>query len=127
MHVRSLLLILLALLLPLRTALAAAQPCAGAWQAAAMVAAAPAAQPAAGDDVTHHGCHGHDDPSGLASTDTPDAGCHACAGTCCLTPLATAPPQVGGQAQVQRACYPALAVPGASFQSGGPDRPPRRC
>jgi len=110
---RIVILILLAFLLPVRGAFAAA--CPGGGQSGTAVLGVE--QAVAG----MHADHGmHDEQA----TGHPPA-CEGCAGTCCMTPLAFAPPSVQATVLTTSVLFPVLAVPIPDFYSGGQDRPPR--
>jgi hypothetical protein len=138
-HLRTFLLVLLTVLLPIRGGLAAAMLCPG--DAAALHAAADGSQaapsPHAGHgmdapDVAHHAAH-HAATQGDAPGDAPDCAtpaghataCQFCAGGCCVTPLACAPPTVAGTGLGTAAVFPALTVRVTARVPDGQDRPPR--
>lgn len=141
---RAFIVILLAVLLPIRGAVAAAMLCPGGSAANSIVVA--------GDDGAHalhaaalappcHGAgHGHShsgSPGGehAAAADLPadpaaDAhatACPFCAGGCCVTPLAFAPPAVERSPLSHTAVFPPLTARVTAHCPDGQDRPPQRC
>lgn len=110
------LLLFIAVLLPLRGAVAAAMLCG--------LPVSPAQHaPAAGHEAhhaTHHGS-GHHEPKASPVADK----CNLCAASCCLTPLASAPPVVAAPLEVGTVLFPEVDAPPASFLSDGQERPPR--
>ncbi len=139
-HLRLLLLVLLAVLLPIRGAVAAAMLCPG---TAATLHAADAGPPVvhghqhAGQDMAaqpaaHHAAHHaatHGEAHGAAPDSATPAGhaaaCQVCAGGCCVTPLAFAPPTVAGTGLGTAAVFPPLTVRISAHVPDGQDRPPR--
>lgn len=139
-HLRSVLLVLLAVLLPIRGTVAAAMPCPG--QAAALhhltqlvqVGQGPQHGPAGDDLHSGHGRHTHpaaapDAAQGSASDPPSAAGhtstCQFCAGGCCVAPLAFAPPSVHSPRLTASAVFPALVTRIPAGWPDGQDRPPR--
>jgi hypothetical protein len=130
-YLRTLILVLLTVLLPIRGAVAAAMLCPG--EASTMGAAATAGH---GDHDMHadldmevHHAATHDHSHGAASDESPSGGhataCQFCAGGCCVTPLAFAPPAVESPRLAASAAFPALTARVTAFYPDGQDRPPR--
>ena len=130
-YLRTLILVLLTVLLPVRGAVAAAMLCPG--ESSTISTAATAGH-------GHHDMHGdhdmevhhaavHDHSHGAASDESPSGGhataCHFCAGGCCVTPLAFAPPSVESPCIAASAAFPALTTRVTAFYPDGQDRPPR--
>ena len=137
-HVRTVLLILLAVLLPIRGAVAAAMLCPGAQTGSRVAATVSghhdtvASQPTEAQASAAHGHgHGHDHGHGHASNDSSSdsdahvTSCQTCAGGCCVTPLAFAPPSVASPPSNPLATFPELAAKVTAHCPDGQDRPPR--
>ena len=149
--IRLWLLLLLAVLLPFRGALAAAMPCMSAGEGghgmAQMMGAH--AQPENGHGHDHGNDHhrGHDQGHGQvhgAGPHVPDAAdaqhvghasahhdpsapdqCSACSACCASPSLPSAPMGIDEPAVLAAVSFPAFSAPEPSFQSDGPERPPR--
>ncbi|OGA99553.1 MAG: hypothetical protein A3E25_12655 [Burkholderiales bacterium RIFCSPHIGHO2_12_FULL_69_20] len=136
-NLRALLLVLLAFLLPVRGAMAAAMLCPGAGAQGVAVVAPEAVEPghmkahaadglpASHAAMNHHASNADRSGEAAANPGEHQPGCQACANSCCVTPLAFAPPLVIAPHPITSVAFPALSVPVPAFQSGGQDRPPR--
>lgn len=129
--VRALFVIFLALLIPIRGAVAGAMlcPAGGALAAASSHMQHPAAHDGATalhhDDGAHHD-HAHHEQAQPSPTHTShDTGCNLCASFCSMTPMPSAAPTIEPSTLSTTLSFPSLQAPAPSFQSGGPDRPPR--
>lgn len=128
--VRALFVIFLALLIPLRGAVAGAMLCPAGGAPA--TAASHAQHPATHDDAaaSHHGTahheHAHHDQARPVATHAShDGGCNLCTAFCSMTPMPSAAPTIEPSTLSATLSFPPLQAPAPSFQSGGPDRPPR--
>ncbi len=130
-YFRTFILVLLTVLLPIRGAVAAAMLCPGGMETST---AAPAAGHGhhdmhAGQDIDAHESatheHSHAYASDDSSSDTHAGACQFCAGGCCVTPLAFAPPSVEGPLVTTSTAFPALAARVSAYYPDGQDRPPR--
>lgn len=73
--------------------------------------------------VTQHGNdHEHNDNHAGSTS----GGCQLCASVCSMTPMLGSLPTWQPPAATPSADFPPLRVPAPSFQSDGPERPPRR-
>lgn len=130
---RVLLLVLLSAMLPIRGVMAAALLCPPHAGAVGDAHTLPVAgESADGDAVapTHDGSesphhdggaspsHHHESASG---TDT----CNLCSACCSVPPLPSTAPAVPLPHDTARAVFPSFAAPAPTFQSEGPERPPR--
>jgi hypothetical protein len=130
-HLRTFILVLLAVLLPIRGAVAAAMQCPG--EASTISTAASAGHGRhdmhADHDMEVHQVAPHDHSHETASDESPSPGhataCQFCAGGCCVTPLAFAPPSVASPCLAASAVFPALTARVTAFYPDGQDRPPR--
>jgi hypothetical protein len=130
-YFRSFIVVLLTVLLPIRGAVAAAMLCPGEVSmigAAATVGHGGHDMHADHDMEVHHAAppdHSH----GPASAESPAGGhataCQFCAGGCCVTPLAFAPPSVESPCVAASAVFPTLTARVTAFYPDGQDRPPR--
>lgn len=116
---RVLFVIFLALLIPVRGAVAGAMLCPTGGTAAHHATAE--------DDMADmHRAHAH---HGQSETPAPhathDTGCNLCATFCSMTPMPSTAPTIEPSMLSATLSFPALHAPAPSFQSGGPDRPPR--
>ena len=129
--VRALFVIFLALLLPLRGAVAGAMLCpAGGASAAASshmqhLAAHDDATAMHHDDGAHHDHAHHEQAQPTSTSSSHDTGCNLCIAFCSMTPMPSAAPTIEPSTLSTTLSFPALQAPAPSFQSGGPDRPPR--
>ncbi|MEK8029744.1 hypothetical protein AACH06_02830 [Ideonella sp. DXS29W] len=149
--VRVLLLVMLAAMLPLRGVMAAAMMCSphgGADVVAHHMPAAGGASPAHGEAHTeadaHDHAHQHDDAGrgagaqpehhheggsasplhhhdGAPGTDS----CNLCSACCSVPPVPSAAPVVPLPREPAAAVFPTVQAPAPTFQSEGPERPPR--
>ena len=118
-RLRIILLVVLALLLPVRGAIGAAMLCPQGGHSA------PTAQGASQDaHAMHHGGHAH--AHAVPNSDAHSVSCSVCAAFCSMTPMPSdvltlqeRPPLASP------VVFPALLVPAPTFQSDGPERPPR--
>lgn len=126
-------LMLLAVMLPVRGVMAAAMLCPPQAGAAGDARAMPMFDDGAGGDPVqtahdHGGAH-HDAGSassghhhdGTAGTDT----CNLCSACCSVPPLPSAAPVVPLPHDTAATVFPSFAAPAPTFQSEGPERPPR--
>jgi hypothetical protein len=134
-YLRTFILVLLTVLLPIRGAVAAAMLCPG--EKTMLSAFAAAGHPEhemhvgpgmeAHHSATHEHSHGH--PHEDASDESPSGGhtsaCQFCAGGCCVTPLAFAPPSVQSPRVTASAAFPELTARVSAYHPDGQDRPPR--
>jgi len=72
----------------------------------------------------HEGMH-HDAAPPSPASHAHDGGCDLCASFCSMTPLPSSAPTVEPSMLAATVSFPALRAPAPSFQSDGPDRPPR--
>jgi hypothetical protein len=128
--VRALFVIFLALLLPLRGAVAGAMLCPAGGASA--VVSSHMQHAAAHDDATavhHDGAHHdhahHEQAQPTSTSSSHDTGCNLCIAFCSMTPMPSAAPTIEPSTLSTTLSFPALQAPAPSFQSGGPDRPPR--
>jgi hypothetical protein len=138
-HLRTFILVLLAVLLPIRGAVAATMLCpqgqgagmasmgAAQWHGNlhaghGMHAAHPASHHHAGADVAND--VPNDPPNGASSGGHP-ANCHFCAGGGCLAYIAATLPPLGQPGPSPSVVFPALRASVPDFPSDGQDRPPR--
>jgi len=112
---RVCLLVVLAVLVPVRGAMGAAMPCMPAGLEM------PAEVQMQVHDGAHHPCH--DEASSEASQQTQS--CERCAAFCSLTPLLQSVPALAEPQGLGTMAFPDLNAPSPSFESGGPERPPR--
>lgn len=130
-YFRTFILVLLAVLLPIRGAVAAAMLCPGGAQTSSAVVmaehghhdmnAGPYRDPH--ETATHAHHHGH--ASADSSSDKHASACQFCAGGCCVTPLAFAPPSVESPLVTTLAAFPAFTARVSAHGPDGQDRPPR--
>jgi hypothetical protein len=130
-YFRTFMLVLLTVLLPIRGAVAAAMLCPGKASTVSTLAV--------GGHTEHEMHAGHGMEAHLSAThehshsDAPDessAGAHStacqfCAGGCCVTPLAFAPPCVQSPRVTASAAFPELTARVSAYHPDGQDRPPR--
>lgn len=130
-YLRTFILVLLTVLLPIRGAVAAAMLCPGGAETSSAVPDAGHGHHDmhAGQDVDAHGSamhdHSHAHGSDVSSSDTHAGACQFCAGGCCVTPLAFAPPSVESPLVTTSAAFPAITAPVSVHYPDGQDRPPR--
>lgn len=148
---RLCLLVLLAVLLPVRGAMAAAMPCANAGQGSHGMPHATVAHPAGhghgaearaagaghADQATlhapaHHGSADHASAHHDAADHDAaphDPGhqdrCSVCSACCASPSLPSTPLGIRAPTAWMSVPFPAFSAPAPSFQSGGPERPPR--
>jgi hypothetical protein len=128
---RTFILVLLTVLLPVRGALAAAMLCPGETTTIGTAATAGHVEHDMHADhaVDMHHATPHDHSHGAGSDESSPGGhataCQFCAGGCCVTPLAFAPPSVKIPRLAASAVYPALTARVTAFYPDGQDRPPR--
>ena len=109
-RLRIILLVVLALLLPMRGAIGAAMLC----------------PQGAGHDAhaMHHGGHAHTED--VPHADAHSVSCNVCAAFCSMTPMPSDVLTLQEQPPLASpVVFPALLVPAPTFQSDGPERPPR--
>jgi hypothetical protein len=129
--VRILFVIFLALLIPIRGAVAGAMlcPAGGAPAAASSHMQHPAAHDGAmalhHDDSAHHDHAHHDQAQQSPPHTSHNTGCNLCTAFCSMTPMPSAAPTIEPSTLSATLSFPSLQAPAPSFQSGGPDRPPR--
>jgi hypothetical protein len=121
---RALLLIFLALLMPVRAAVAGAMLC-----PTGGTSVSHPQHPQMYDDSTaghahHEGMH-HDAAQPSPASHAHDGGCNLCASFCSMTPMPSSAPTIEPALLAATLSFPALRAPAPSFQSDGPDRPPR--
>ncbi|MEP7297486.1 MAG: hypothetical protein ABI702_14970 [Burkholderiales bacterium] len=118
-RLRIILLVVLALLLPVRGAIGAAMLCPqGEHEAPTAQRAGHHAQ------AMHHGDHAHTDEA--PQSDAHSVSCNVCAAFCSMTPMLSDLPTLQEQAPLASpVIFPILLVPAPTFQSDGPERPPR--
>lgn len=131
-HLRTFILILLAVLLPIRGAVAAAMLCPG---EAATIGTTAVAEQGHHDMHTGHNMdehytathdHSHGHPSDGSSSGAHPPACQFCAGGgCCVTPLAFAPPSVASPMLIASAAFPVLTARVTVYYPDGQDPPPR--
>lgn len=138
-HLRLWLLVVLVALLPVRGAVAAAMLCAPAGAAGQAEWRVGEHDPAAhhghheADGQAHAGHHGDsvgdhdgDHDGGEARHDAGhDNKCTMCSAFCSATPLPSTVPGLPEPLSAGAAHFPDLDAPAPTFQSGGPERPPR--
>jgi hypothetical protein len=130
-HLRTFILVLLAVLLPIRGAVAATMLCPeGEGTDTAAVVAQHERHDMHADHEMHVGnaaSHHHasaDAPNDSSAGEHPTT-CHYCASGCCMASIVGTVPSVGQPTLTSSVTFPALATPVAAFQSDGQDRPPR--
>lgn len=131
---RVFVLILLAVLLPIRGAVAAAMLCPGGMEKSSAVMTAGEADHHTHASHDHHGMdshgatehhHAQGDAADESSPDGHPGACQFCAGGCCVTPLAFAPPAVQTPLVTCTAVFPAITERVSAHYPDGQDRPPR--
>ncbi len=131
-YLRTIILVLLTVLLPIRGAVAAAMLCPGGMGTSSAIPATAqghhhdmhAAQDlGANESATHNHSHAH--VSDDSSSDAHAGACQFCAGGCCVTPLAFAPPSVESPIVATSAAFPAITARVSAHYPDGQDRPPR--
>ena len=134
---RVLLVLLLVVLLPVRGVMAAAMLCPQASHGAPVTHQMPLWQDASA--VHHHaaaqaaGSHHHHPVTPAADQGAEHAadgaghagGCSLCAAFCSMTPMPSATPAFDTPALVRALAFPVLEAPSPTFESDGPERPPR--
>jgi len=138
-HLRTFILVLLAVLLPIRGAVAAALLCPGGVKTDVTVVVGEHGHYAQhldhGTPMDHSASHehhsaSHDEAHDATTGDESATGggtgtCQFCASGCCMASMVGSVPSLGQPVVTGSAVFPMLAVPVAAFQSDGQDRPPR--
>lgn len=68
-----------------------------------------------------HPCHDESTPEKAQQTQS----CERCAAFCSLTPLLHSVPTLAAPGELRTTLFPDLSAPAPTFESGGPERPPR--
>ena len=143
MHLRTFILVLLAVLLPTRGAVAAAMLCPGGMNTDTTVVVSEhgrhgehldhgtpvdhSASHSASHEhysVSHELTHGGTTDEGGATGGGTDT-CQFCVSGCCLASMVGSVPALGHPVVTGSVVFPMLSAPIAAFQSDGQDRPPR--
>ncbi len=132
------LVVLLSVLLPLRGALAVAMPCAPAGGVGHGVPLAETGL--AGHHASHGHAGGHDHGAQAGEhalhehggghghghgEDTDSPKCNLCAASCSVPPLPSTSAGLREPTALASVSFPRLSAPATTFQSDGPERPPR--
>jgi hypothetical protein len=117
-------LIVLALLMPLRAAVAGAMLCPTGGTTVSHQQHPGMSDDSVATHAHHEGMH-HNAGQPSPASHAHDGGCNLCASFCSMTPMPSSAPTIEPALLAATLSFPALQAPSPSFQSGGPDRPPR--
>lgn len=131
-HLRTFILVLLAVLLPIRGAVAATMLCPeSGGTSTAVVVAEQGHHGMQADHATHaeHSAAHHHASADAADDDSRSgqhpATCHLCASGCCMVSIVGSVPSVAEPGLTSSVTFRALTALIPAFHSGGQDRPPR--